>query len=158
MKCKLVLILIAGCSAALAQRTNGFVYAAPGAAVDSYDSVGTLQVGGGGEYLIGKGIAAGAEVGALAPRQNWSGVVGMFSPGVSYHFVHNPRNKFDPYVIGGYSLMFRTEHANLGNFGVGMNYWFHRRVGLRVEFRDHISANSGQAVHFWGIRFGASFR
>jgi hypothetical protein len=158
MKTKLALLLLAGCAAATAQRSNGYVFAAPGAAGNSWSGVGTLQFGGGGEVAIGKGFAAGADIGVLAPTQCWSCSVGLFSPGVGYHFVRNPRSRIDPFVTGGYSLMFRSGHANLGHFGGGLNYWFRKGVGLRVEFRDHVYADYGQATHFRGVRLGVTFR
>jgi hypothetical protein len=32
------------------------------------------------------------------------------------------------------------------------------KVGLRLEFRDHVWSEDGDAVHFWGVRFGVTFR
>ena len=60
-------------------------------------------------------------------------------------------------MIGGYSLIFRSGHENLANFGGGFNYWFHSRLGARFEFRDQMNT-TGTIGHFWGVRFGLAFR
>lgn len=63
----------------------------------------------------------------------------------------------DPFVTAGYTLFFRSGHANLWNFGGGLNYWFASRLGLKVELRDHIWPENG-ATHYWGVRIGLNFR
>ena len=108
--------------------------------------------------VLGKGIGVGAEVGAVGTRQYFGdSVVGVFSPNGYYHFVHGKDIKIDPFVTGGYTLIFRSGHANLFNFGGGMNYWFRRRLGGRLEVRDQVHTE-GASVHYWGIRFGLAFR
>jgi hypothetical protein len=158
VKIKLAVLMIAGCAAAMAQRSNAYVFAAPGAATAGWSSAGTLHFGGGGEVAIAKGIAAGAEIGALTPPECFSCVVGVLSPGAGYHFVRNPRSKIDPFAGGGYSLFFRSGHTNLWYFGGGVNYWFRRHTALRVELRDHVYAEYGNPIHFWGVRVGFTFR
>jgi hypothetical protein len=115
-------------------------------------------VGGGGEHVFGPGIGIGAELGAVGPWRNYRSAIGMFSVNGSYHFLRD-RRKIDPFAGGGYTLGFRSGSINLGNFGGGLNYWFGDRIGLRVEFRDHVYA-SGRSpdVHYWGFRFGITFR
>ena len=118
----------------------------------------TLQGGVGGEAVLGKGIGIGAELGALGTRQYFAdSVVGVFSPNGYYHFVHAKSIKVDPYVTGGYTLIFRSGHANLFNFGAGLNYWFHSRLAWQAEFRDQVHTD-GSSVHYWGVRFGLAFR
>jgi hypothetical protein len=39
-----------------------------------------------------------------------------------------------------------------------VDIWLKPKVGLRVEFRDHIWSDEGYTVHFWGARFGVTFR
>jgi len=117
----------------------------------------TLQFGLGGEAVLGKGVGIGAEIGAVGTREDFAdSVVGVFSPNGYYHFVHR-KEKLDPFVTGGYTLMFRYGHINLFNFGGGVNYWFHQRLGARFEFRDQVHVD-GSAIHYWGVRFGLSFR
>ena len=140
-----------------AQPSNGYVFFAPGGVTCCSQTAMTLQFGLGGEAVIGKGIGAGAEISALGTRQYFSdSVVGVFSPNGYYHFVHGKDVKVDPFVTGGYTLLFRSGHANLFNFGGGMNYWFKRHLGLRIEFRDQVHTD-GSAVHYWGIRAGLAF-
>ncbi|MBZ5724848.1 MAG: hypothetical protein LAP87_07605 [Acidobacteriia bacterium] len=140
-----------------AQSSNGYLFFAPGGVTCCGTTSMTLHAGVGGEGVIGKGIGIGAELGAVGPRDELADSVGMFSPNGYYHFVHRKELKADPFVTAGYTLMFRSGHANLFNFGTGLNYWFLNHLGARVEFRDHVY-HSGRAVHYWGVRFGLAFR
>jgi hypothetical protein len=45
----------------------------------------------------------------------------------------------------------------MANFGGGVNWWWRDRMGLKVEFRDHVAAEGGN-YHIWGVRFGLTFR
>lgn len=157
MKLKFALFLLVFRAAAMAQSSAGYVFFAPGAVTSEGNSSATYQIGGGGDIILGKGIGVGAEIGALVPKNELSAVVGVFSPGVSYHFIHDKRRKFDPYVAGGYTLIFRSGSENLFHFGVGTNYWFARHVGLRAEFRDQVYTHY-ENIHFWGVRIGVAFR
>jgi len=55
-------------------------------------------------------------------------------------------------------MIFRNESLNLWNVGGGVDCWLKPTVGLRVEFRDHILAESGATTHLWGPRVGVVFR
>ena len=117
-----------------AQPSNGYVFVAPGGITCCGHTTMTLQCGVGGEGVLGKGIGVGAEVGAVGARQNFGdSVVGVFSPNGYYHFVHGKDIKTDPFVTGGYTLMFRSGHASLFNYGGGLNYWFRSRLGVLVH-------------------------
>ena len=155
----LVLVLLGVFAGDLvAQRSNGYVFFAPGGVTCCGHTAMTLQFGLGGEGVLGKGIGVGAEVGALGTRQYFGdSVIGVFSPNGYYHFVHGGDIKLDPFVTGGYTLIFRSGHANLFNFGGGLNYWFHGRLGFRSEIRDQVLTD-GAALHYWGVRFGLVFR
>jgi len=143
---------------AKAQSSHGYAFFAPGAASGSCCSNMTLHFGGGAEGIIGKGIGVGAELGFLAPREDVGAGLGVFSPNGYFHFGRkNKDKKLDPFVTGGYTLFFRSGHANLWNFGGGVNYWFASRLGLKVELRDHVWPDNG-AVHYWGVRIGLAFR
>ncbi len=141
-----------------AQPSNLYLFAAPGGVTcGGYTSM-TLQFGAGGEYVIGKGVGAGVELGVLGPRESFGdSAVGVFSLNGYYHARHQKELKLDPFVTGGYTTFFREGHANLFNYGGGANYWFARRAGFRLEFRDQVHVN-GSAVHNWGARFGIAFR
>ena len=137
-------------------RGQGYVFFAPGAIVGDGYSAATAHFGGGGEGFIYKGLGLGAEAGYLTPWQDFESGVGMASFNGSYHF--NRDRKLSPFVSGGYSLAFRNDTANLFNFGGGVNYWFRDRVGLRLEFRDHIDSRFSGSAHYLGGRIGLSFR
>ena len=141
-----------------AQHPNGYVFLAPGGVSCCGHTAMTLQFGLGGEAVLGKGIGLGAEIGAVGKRQYFAdSVVGVFSPNAYYHFVHGKDIKIDPFVTGGYTLIFRSGHANLFNLGGGVNYWCRRRLGGRLEVRNQVHTD-GSSVHYWGVRFGLAFR
>lgn len=116
-----------------------------------------LHLGAGGEGLVYKGVGVGVELGYLTPLRAFRSGFGVLSTNGSYHFVR-PQSKWAPFVTGGYSLGFREDTVNLVNFGGGVNYWMRDRVGLRLEFRDHVLSTEGYTSHFWGFRFGVTFR
>ncbi len=135
---------------------QGYVFFAPGAVVQGGYSTGTAHFGGGGEGLIYRGLGIGAELGYLTPWRDFSSGIGIFSVNGSYHF--NRTEKLSPFITGGYSLAFRNGHINLANFGGGVNYWFREKMGLRLEFRDHIHTGSFPTAHYLSARIGLSFR
>lgn len=133
---------------------QGYFFVAPGAA--SPGNWGTLHFGGGGQGFVYKGLGIGAELGLLAPRECIREGIGVFSANGSYHF--NRSAKLVPFVTGGYSLGFRSGVINGMNFGVGVEYWFKPRVGLHLEFRDHLQPQYISDGHLWGIRIGVALR
>jgi hypothetical protein len=133
---------------------QGYGFFAPGAIVDEGYSLSTAHFGAGGEHLLYKGLGVGGEIGYLAPWRDFSLGIGILSVDGSYHFTRT--NKVSPFVTGGYSMAFREGHINLINFGGGVNYWFHDRMGIRLEFRDHISSQYN--IHYLSGRIGFSFR
>ncbi len=140
-------------------RGQGYVFFAPGfSSVSGLGTTGTAQVGGGAEGLVYKGLGVGAELGYLTPWRAFGDGIGVFSPDVSFHFLPRRREgKVVPFVNGGYTLLFRSGHANGLNFGGGVNYWFRDHVGLRLEFRDQVQLQ-GITVHYVGFRVGLVFR
>jgi hypothetical protein len=117
-----------------------------------------LHTGVGVDAVLVKGLGVNLEIGALAPRDELASGVGLFSPGATFYWRRAPDRKVDPFVAGGYSLMFRAGHANLWYFSGGANYWFARRIGLRMEARDHATTGCCLTGHFWGMRLGMAFR
>ncbi len=158
-RCFQGILLLAGLAGAVrAQSSNGYVFFAPGGVTCCGHTAMTLHFGAGGEAVLGAGIGLGAEIGALGPRQDFAdGVVGILSPNGYYHFARGRRVRADPFVTGGYTLLFRSGHENLFNFGGGFHYWLAGGLGVRVEFRDHVYSN-GVTLHYWGLRFGLAFR
>lgn len=136
-------------------RGQGYAFVATGG---YSDSTATLHFGVGGEGLVYKGLGVGGEIGYLAAARQLDSGFGVLSPNISYHFLNASKSgKVVPFVTGGYSLFFRSGVAHGVNFGGGINYWFKERVGLRLEFRDHIPAH-GDLGHFYGVRIGLAFR
>ena len=140
----------------------GYGFVGVGAVTSGGESMGTWHVGGGGEAVIRDAIGIGAEIGYL----NWleepdeSGL-GVFSVNGSYHFNGGEASRrFRPFLTGGYTLGFAADgHENLFNVGGGVDYWLKPKVGLRVEFRDHVWSGDGEdTLHFWSVRFGVTFR
>ena len=136
----------------------GYVFGAPGQVRVEDFSVATFHAGGGGEYLIGGLVGVGAELGYLAPTRDFGEGVGVFSTNGSVHFRRT--GKLVPYVTAGYSMLFDTldDRLNAFNVGGGANYWFAPRAALRLELRDHIRSTARTTFHWWGFRFGITFR
>jgi hypothetical protein len=155
---RIAFLLLAICGVAAAQSSSGYVYFAPGGITTSGQTAMTFQMGVGGDFVTGKGIGLGVEIGAVGPRQNFiSGALGVLSPNPSYHFMRGKQRKIDPYITGGYTMFFRGAIENLFDFGAGANYWFASKVGLKVEFRDQVYTQA-MTAQFWGLRLGLAFR
>ena len=137
----------------------GYVFAGFGAATCCGESTATYQVGGGGEAIFADAVGVGAEIGYLNSFEQGSEGIGVLSVNGTYHFGGGqPARKARPFVTGGYTLGFRDGHANLFNLGGGVDYWLKPKVGLRIEFRDHIWTSGGDTTQFWGVRAGVTFR
>lgn len=143
-------------TAATAQGNSyGYLLAAPGGTAPNGSA--TLHIAGGGNGVFGNGAGIGGEVGYVFPFREPGSGLGVFSLNGSYHFLKSG-GKTVPFVTGGYSGFFRDGYLNGANFGGGVNYWFKKRTGLLVEFRDHIATDGDDAVHFLGVRLGMTFR
>jgi hypothetical protein len=159
MKTKIAALILITCAAAAAQSSSGYLFVAPGGASASGHTQATVQFGGGVDAILAKGVALNVELGGVGPTDNFgNGLLGVFSPGAAYYFTRRAERKWEPFVNGGYTLMFRDGRENLFYLGGGTNWWFSKSVGLRMEFRDQVSTHYRTAVHFWGLRFGAAFR
>jgi hypothetical protein len=134
---------------------QGYVFFAPGAIRGYGTSAGTFHFGGGAEGFVYKGLAAGSEIGYLAPWRAGRDGIGLLSLDGSYHLKRDA--KVSPFVTGGYSLAFQNGHANAVNFGAGVNWWAGRHTGVRLEFRDHFETQYTE-VHYLGFRIGFAFR
>ena len=110
------------------------------------DSFGTtaLHFGGGGEFDLYKGLGFSLDLGYMAPSRGLQEGIGIFSPNGRYAFRHSADSKLIPYITAGYSLLFRRDTA--------------KKVGLKVEFRDHVLTQCRNNCHAYQIRGGFSFR
>ena len=156
----LTIVGLAACvPGVFAQDYNGHVYGHVGNGLATETEREQIVVGGGGEGFVWKGLAAGGDINYVFRRDNaGEGQYGLGSVGAAYHFTDRTRQqKLVPFVTGGYSLGFAGGGAtiNLFHYGGGVTYWMAERVGLRVEFRDHVESN-GRLVAF--VRVGVSFR
>jgi len=143
-----IILLIVVCAGAAAQEDAGFIYVAPGHAPGG----ATIQGGAGGE-LVWRFFGFGGDIGYLAPQQSFSSGLGVLSLDPAIHFARHSDSAIDPYFLGGYTLMFRNGVRSGGNYGMGINWWFKRDFGLKVEMRDQVVPST----HFWGVRFGLDF-
>ena len=121
------------------------------------------QVGGGGEGFLCRGVGIGAEAGYVHWSGSlWPGKVVTASGDLSYHFGrHARRGNLDPFVLWGGSIVGpagggRGEPAV--NFGGGTNVWLGRHTGLRLEFRDIVSAGYWNFGHYLSWRIGVTLR
>jgi len=115
-----------------------------------------LGVGVGGEGFIYKGLGVQGDLGYEFPRGYVADGIGLASLNGTYHFVNrNAPRKLVPFVVAGYAIAFRGGVAGLFDYGGGVNFWFHRHLGLRVEVRAFQSTDFDT---LFGFRFGLSFR
>lgn len=134
----------------VAQSSNGYL----AAGIGSYANKLTSQYVLGGEWIAGKRIGVGGELGVLAGHNSF----GFLNANVYYHFKPPAtRPNLDPFVTAGLgtTLELFSSTEFLFNAGGGVHYWFHRHLGLRLELRDLIGAgNSAANSHIWGFRAG----
>ena len=141
-----------------AQASHGYVFAAPGG-VSGGGTASTLHGGGGFEALVWRRWAGvGAEAGWLGPIRRLGSGVGVLSPNGYFHFGGDRLRGIDPFATAGYTMFFRRESESAFNFGAGLNWWFRDDIGLKFEVRDHVDPERSTTVHFWGFRFGVTFR
>lgn len=113
---------------------------------------GAFRLGIGGEMRVAPLVNLGGEVGSV--HNDGTGVIG--SGNASVH-VPLRSDTVDPFVTGGVSAGYVPRSAGLWvNLGGGLNYWFRRNVGLRVEFRGY--AGGVDLPGFAEFRVGVSFR
>jgi len=157
--CSLILLSTSALGEEADNRQSSRIYGvvAPGAVIAEGDSTGLLNFGAGGEWSFYKGIGLGTEIGYLAPYDYFGSGVGLFSLNGLYTFRTSAGARFEPFITGGYSLLFGSGHLNAVNFGAGTHYWFGKKVGLRLEVRDHVSP-SYASEHLLQGRIGVSFR
>jgi hypothetical protein len=157
----MVLLGMAMSAAAWGQHTNGYVYGGfstiPGRQIYTYWHGQHAQVGGGGQVGVGR-FTLGADITALIATGNVQRNGAIVSVGPGFHFFGKTERKLDPFVTGGLSGLVSRGAGVMAHYGGGVNYWFHPRVALRLEFRDHVWLTEGEQVHFTGGRIGLSFR
>jgi hypothetical protein len=144
----IMILALLGSSLGLAQSSNAYVVAGFGG--ENGSGGGALgQAAVGGEWVAWKNIGVGGEIGGYFGHATFA------TPSISGYFHFPPVNrdkKVDPFVTAGYTAsieLFNVVH--MANFGIGVNYWLFRHVGLRGEFRDLVPTSGN---NIWGFRFG----
>jgi hypothetical protein len=145
-----------------AAQVLGYGIAGPAGYTGFFGNSSSLAVhaAGGGEILAGGRIGAAGEFGLLAGPD--SGVFLTSANGV-VHFVPSVptpiRSRISPFVTGGYTRISSGEGGfDAWNLGAGADVWTKPRVGLRLEFRDHIRPDRRGEVQYWAFRVGVVFR
>lgn len=160
------LVFLCTSVAASAQPSGNYAYVfggpvvVPRSAFTRWDGT-FVHVGGGGEGRLTNRFGLGGEIGVLKPATNPEAITaGLASVTPAYHFISRDSDrKSDPFVDAGLSILFGRGSGAAVHYGGGLNYWVHRRIGLRLEFRHHLwSPEAGEAIHLVGFRFGLAFR
>lgn len=153
-------------SGASAQPSGSYFYAVTGpvavprSAFTRWDGT-FVYVGGGGEARLTNKFGLGGELGVLKPVTNpYARTTGLASVTPAYHFIaRGSTRKVDPFVDGGFSVLFGSGTGAAFHYGGGLNYWVRQRLGLRFEFRHHLwTPEGGEAINLVGFRVGLTFR
>jgi hypothetical protein len=154
----LVLLPAVALSAGRTTEAQGLGYGIAGPAGFSGffgSSASGVHVAGGGEALVGGRAGIGGEFGVLA---NSSSALWVFSVNGVLHF-STAQRRLSPFVTGGYTRMGNADGSfGAWNVGAGVDIWAKDRVGLRVDFRDHVRPDDRGAVQYWTVRAGVVFR
>jgi len=162
---RVCILLLTSAALSLGQSNSVYLFAGPGVITASGVSVRVLHGGAGFEIRLPAGLAAGAEGGVLTNLDR-RGAVPLGSVNGYYHFIHGRSHKLDPFVTAGYTALFSDGALNAFNLGGGVNWWFVRHAGLRLEFRDHItqtsftfiSTRASETIQLPEFRVGVAFR
>jgi len=164
--CPGILVLLLWAYGASAQQSGSYGYAVVGPVVVPRSAFtrwdGTfVHVGGGAEGRLTSRFGLGGELGVLKPVTNrYAVTTGLASVTPAYHFISRDSDRrSDPFVDGGLSILFGRGSGAAIHYGGGLNYWFRRRIGLRLEFRHHFwSPEAGETINLVGFRVGIVFR
>src|SRR5215204_6498309 len=160
-----MLVAVAGLSSAASPacaQALGYGIAGPGGYTGFFGNSLTpaIHAAGGGEILAGGRVGAAGEFGLLA---NSDGGLWVSSANGAFHIVPSVatpvRSRISPYLTGGYTRFTSGEGGFNGwNLGAGADIWLKPRVGLRLEFRDHVRPDRRGEVQYWAFRAGVVFR
>jgi hypothetical protein len=149
--------LVAAAQGSDYSKGHGYFYVAPGVRGGA-DQPGEalVQIGGGAEAFFTRNLGLGFDVGGLRWfEQDWFYAI---SPNFVVRFrAKNDENRVEPFLTGGGTVFTGVIYENGLNLGGGVNYWFSRHVGLRLEARDSFEL-AQDARHFVAFRIGLTFR
>lgn len=162
MRLSIPLVFLAALSTApgaeteTAQRYSGSGYVATGVGTCMH-AVPTVSVVGGADVFVFRGLALGGEIGYYRFIETRSSGFGVTALNVGYHFVNRRRpGRIEPFVAAGVlGAAFRSSAVAAGSLGGGVNYWFSRKIGLRLEGRVYGFQEEEALLKF---RIGLSFR
>ncbi len=150
-------VLFFSVETASAQRTHGYVFAAPGVGGIGVNE-GLLHAGAGGELGLPMRLGVGAEVGVVGSFKNIRNIDETNTLASLSIYRHFPTpGPVDPYAFGGYSKLLRGETGNGFNFGLGANLSPWGRLGFKVEFRGHVFSGADDSAQVWQGRFALIF-
>jgi hypothetical protein len=123
-----------------------------------------LSIGGGGELMVGRpGTAVGVEIVNL-----WFPAIttaGWRRPSISdrlvsinashYFYQSGERGGWEPFVMGGLSIVGTSEGVPVLNIGGGVHRWLAPHVGVRLDVRDHFAPG---LISIVGLRVGVVLR
>jgi hypothetical protein len=119
----------------------------------------SLKAGGnfglGIDVRIWRGLVIGGEIGAIT--SGGDGIPTASANG-TYQFMRTSLHskRMVPFVTGGYTVGSSGDGSIAGgNVGGGITWWFHKRLGLRMEVRDFFFRDAFNCI---GVRAGISFR
>lgn len=160
-----IFVVIIAAGLASAQSNNVYLFAGPGAVTAAGLSTTVLHGGVGFEIRLPVGLAVGGEAGVLTNVER-TGALAIGSLNGYYHLIHHRSRKLDPFATAGYTVLFSDGAINAFNFGGGVNWWFVRHAGLKLEFRDHITrtrftflaSHGSETIQLPEFRVGIAFR
>jgi hypothetical protein len=114
----------------------------------------SVHAGAGGEVVAADRVGIGGEFGIFNRL-----MVG--SANATVHLNGVKTATFSPFLTGGYSRFGIGDGEgafNTFNVGAGLHYWAAKRVGFRVEVRDHFRPDDRGTTQYWSLRAGIAFR
>ncbi len=157
-KLVVALLFLGAGTIADAQTLIGYGIAGPSGISGFFRSSGSsVHAAGGVEALVVGRAGVGGELGVLANSS--SALIVVSANGVLHVLTPQSASRLSPYVTGGYTHMSSGEGGfGAWNVGGGLDLWLKDRVGMRLEFRDHVRPDSRGAVQYWTVRAGVVFR
>ncbi len=149
MKKLMLLIFVAG----LPALAGGNGYAVLGMGTCAH-GVANVSFAAGGDGLLYRGLAVGGDIGHYRFVERGGHGFGVAGLNAGYHFNRRTGARIEPFIGGGPAIAFGNGSSPGASFAGGVNYWFSRRVGLRLEGRVYGFAGEALAK----FRVGISFR
>jgi hypothetical protein len=126
-------------------RGSAYVYYAGAAPLEPGASAYPVGIGAGGQVFLIRGLGAGADFGYYNNPSYHDDNFKILSANVGYHFKNRVEfHSVDPFVVGGWGLLSDDRSNNsIGFGGGGLDFWFNKHFGLRLEMRIYASDSCG---------------